>query len=105
MEQTSGIGFREAAAIARRFVEQVYADGPGIHNVLLEEIEYDRVQDRWLVTIGFDRPHRTPPAGTTGISAAVAAMQGLQYQRAYKRIIVDNASGMVLKMVDREIEG
>ncbi|MGB3635861.1 MAG: hypothetical protein WA982_17625 [Rubrobacteraceae bacterium] len=105
MEETSGIGFKEAAAIARKFVLDLYGDGqePKLQNVLLEEIEYDRRKNSWLVTIGFDRPfvRPSPPAS---LSSTLSAIQGPQYRRALKRVEIDDSSGKVLRMIEREVE-
>lgn len=45
MEETEGIGFKEAADIARQFVLNLYGEegqGTPLQNVMLEEIEYER---------------------------------------------------------------
>lgn len=106
MEETSGIGFKEAAAIARRFVLDLYEDKQGskLQNVMLEEIEYERHSGIWSVTIGFDRKYTPPPPPFSGgVSGAFAGL-GKQYRRALKRVEVDDSSGKVLRMVEREIE-
>lgn len=75
MEETEGIGFKEAADIARRFVLNLYGEegqGTPLQNVMLEEIEYERHNGIWLVTIGFDRRYISPP------SRFSAGMAGLQ---------------------------
>lgn len=105
MEETSGIGFKEAAAIARQFVLELYGDEPEaqVQNVLLEEIEFDRYNNSWSVTIGFDRPfiRPSPPAS---LSSTLSAIQGPQYRRALKRVEIDDSSGKVLRMIEREVE-
>lgn len=100
MEETSGIGFKEAAEIARRFVLDLYENGQGseLKNVLLEEIEYDRISNSWLVTIGFDRPYVMPS------SPGSLPPLGPQYRRAFKRVEIDDTSGKVLRMIEREAE-
>lgn len=104
MEETSGIGFKEAAAIARQFVLDVYGDGqePELQNVLLEEIEYDRFKNSWLVTIGFDTPYVRPLVSEGSIDLSV--LRGPQYRRALKRVEIDDSSGKVLRMIEREAE-
>lgn len=102
MEETSGIGFKEAAAIARQFVLDLYEgdeQGPKLQNVLLEEIEFDRANNSWLVTIGFDRPYFTPEV----LQTLRSLRQGSQYRRALKRVEIDD-SGKVLRMIEREAE-
>ena len=101
MEETSGIGFKEAAAIARQFVLDLYKDGQGtkVQNVLLEEIEYNRLKNNWLVTIGFDRPYIRHEA-----LEGLRSLQGPQYRRALKRAEIDDYSGKVLRMIEREVE-
>lgn len=105
VEETTGIGFKEAAAIARQFVLDLYSEeeqGSPPQNVLLEEIEYDRHSKSWLVTIGFDR--RYTPA-LSGIGGALPGLKMPQYRRALKRVEVDDETGKVLKMTEREVEG
>lgn len=106
MEETAGIGFKEAAAIARQFVLDLYRDGQEgkIQNVLLEEIEYDSMNNSWIVTIGFDRPYARPTSEPGSLSATINAIQGPQYRRALKRVEVDDSTGKVLRMIEREVE-
>lgn len=105
MEETAGIGFKEAAAIARQFVLDLYSEdeqGAPLQNVLLEEIEYDRRSNSWLVTIGFDRKYTPPPpVFSVGIGGN---FQGPQYRRALKRVEIDDETGKVLRMIEREVE-
>lgn len=106
MEETSGIGFKEAAAIARKFVLELYSgeeQGEPLQNVLLEEIEYERHNGIWLVTIGFDRQY-TPPQFSGGIGGALPGL-GPKYRRALKRVEIDGETGEVLRMIEREAEG
>lgn len=105
MEETSGIGFKEAAAIARQFVLELYSgeeQGAPLQNVLLEEIEYERHSGIWAVTIGFDRKYAPPPPLFSGGIGGVVAGLGPQYHRALKRVEVDGETGEVLRMIERE---
>ncbi|MGB3681647.1 MAG: hypothetical protein WA990_04095 [Rubrobacteraceae bacterium] len=106
MQETSGIGFKEAAAIARQFVLDLYEDTQEgeIQNVLLEEIEYERHRRIWSVTIGFDRKHIPPPSQFSGGIGGAFAGLGPQYRRALKRVEVDGETGEVLRMIEREFE-
>lgn len=108
MEETAGIGFKEAAAIARQFVLDLYSEdeeGAPLQNVLLEEIEYDRHSNSWLVTIGFDRKYiPPPPLFSGGIGGVAGHFQGPQYRRALKRVEIEDESGKVLRMIEREVE-
>lgn len=107
MEETSGIGFKEAAAIARRFVLELYRgdeQGAPLQNVLLEEIEYDRHNKIWLVTIGFDRPYTPPPPRFSGGIGGALVGLGPQYRRALKRVEIDSETDEVLRMIEREVE-
>lgn len=103
MEETSGIGFKDAAAIARQFVLDLYGDEPEaqVQNVLLEEIEFDRHNNSWLVTIGFDRRYVPLPSG---IGGGLPGLKLHQYRRALKRVEIDDSSGKVLRMAERETE-
>lgn len=106
MEETTGIGFKEAAAIARRFVLDLYDEedqGAPLQNVLLEEIEYERHSKLWSVTIGFDRKYTPALSGLGG--GALTSMRMPQYRRALKRVEVDDETGKVLRMIEREVEG
>lgn len=108
MEETSGIGFKEAAAIAREFVLDLYSgeeQGAPLQNVLLEEIEYERHSNIWSVTIGFDRQYTLPPPRFSGVIGGALAGLGPQYRRALKRVEIDGKTGEVLRMIEREAEG
>lgn len=62
-------------------------------NMLLEELEESSDGKRWLVTLGYDTPHRDPKA----------AMFGSDITRCYKIFSVDSATGEVKSVKIRQV--
>lgn len=90
----------EAVKTAKQYIADLYS-GEGITKPRLEELNYDRVRDCWLITVGFayllcDR----------GTSAAVAPSlaRAVYGDRVYKLVRVDDGNGEVIGMTDRMLD-
>jgi len=84
----------DAVLAAISFFETMYGD-KGLNDVLLEEVR-ERSADTWEVTIGYSRVVREGPPLT-------ALTQGAEYERVYKVLAVDKATGKVESMVLRNV--
>lgn len=86
---------REAVKSAKKYVAEMFED-ESIHNVGLEEIEFDHAQGVWSFTIGFAREWRE-----TGSVMRVLASSN----RTYKVVRIGDADGTVQSIRHREISG
>ncbi|GEP02565.1 hypothetical protein [Methylobacterium oxalidis] len=87
---------KEAVAKAREYLSLVFSDEP-ISEIRLEEVEFDRVDEAWLITFGLVRPN---VAGKVGQIAALTA--GAPYKRSYKIVRVPNSGDGVPSIKIRE---
>lgn len=85
----------EAKATARDYINELFAD-EGIMNVGLEEIAFQRSSNEWRVTYGFARPWTQ--LGEFGIK------MGLNAPRTYKVVSIDDRTGVVLALTDRQLD-
>ena len=70
---------KEAARVAKDWVRDVLADENPL-NIGIEEVEYNRDYDEWLVTVGFSRPWNSTRNPITMLS------EDENYKRTYKVI-------------------
>jgi hypothetical protein len=85
---------KEAAALAKQYIRDVFVDEP-ITNLGLEEVEFDDVSGAWLVTIGFSRPW-------DDAQGAVAAMlRGASKQRDYKVVRISDSDKRMVSVKNR----
>jgi hypothetical protein len=76
---------KDAVELAKAHVAALFTD-EGMSQIGLEEIEFDPEARVWKVTIGFSRIHDGPP---------------IRRERAYKIVLVSDASRSVLAIKDR----
>lgn len=81
-----------AARVAKEYVENIFAAEP-IGEIGLEEIEFNEMEDVWLVTIGFSRDWRDARSLTRSLAGS---------PRTYKVLKIDNKSEGVRSMKHRE---
>ena len=86
---------REAVALARRYLQEVFAEEK-IVNLGLEEVEYDDAQHLWSITLGFSRPW------DDYTKARVAAMLATPMKREYKIVKIDDKDKKALAIKNRE---
>jgi hypothetical protein len=85
---------KEAVALAKKYVAEVFAGEP-INDVGLEEVEFDEGAGIWSVTIGFSRPWET----TRGVAALLPA------KRDYKVVRISDADKKMLSVKNRALVG
>jgi hypothetical protein len=93
---------KQVVGVAKDYVKDLFAS-EGIFDLGLEEVEFDENAKRWNVTIGFSRPWDKPVLGTT-ISEKLAALaeRTASPKRSYKIVRIDDVSGQVLALKNRE---
>ena len=84
---------QEAVRIAKDFVAELFAEEDPI-NIGLEELEYDRSERSWMVTVGFSRPWNVRSGLIPGATPP---------DRAYKRVVVGD-DGQVTAIRHEELE-
>lgn len=84
----------QAVLLAINFFQRMYGD-KGLKDVLLEEVR-EKDDGKWDVTIGYSRLIQDSPPLT-------AIAQGPKYERVYKSILVDKASGNIEGLLARKL--
>ena len=92
----TNISTRDAIAIAKQYVADVFAD-ENIINLGLEEVAFDDQGGAWNVTVGFSRPWNTVRNALTALAGEPAVL------RSYKTVRVDDKTRDVLSIKDREL--
>ena len=90
---------REAVIKAKAYLAELYLD-ENISNVGLEEIERDDQTNTWNITIGFSRPWDEPRN-----PFAVLTKQMPVLKRSYKLVRVDDETGKILSVKNRDVLG
>jgi hypothetical protein len=83
---------REAVALAKKYVAEVFAE-ESISDLGLEEVEFDDSSATWLVTIGFWRQWQYPG----GLAGAFAPKK-----RDYKVVRISDADKKMISVKNRE---
>ena len=86
---------RDAVKSAKKYVAEMFDDEP-IHNIGLEEIEFDRAQGVWSVMIGFAREWRETGSAMRALASPC---------RTYKVVRISDSDGAVQSIRHREISG
>jgi hypothetical protein len=89
------VDVKEAVALARQYLQEVFAEEK-IFNLGLEEVEYDDAQHLWSITLGFSRPWDSTAQG------AIAAAFGTPRQREYKVVKIDDRDKRGIAIKNRE---
>jgi hypothetical protein len=84
---------REAVAKAKAYIGDLYTSEP-IRDLGLEEV--DRDGSDWLITLGFVRDDRR------GLGQFSAALAEIANRRIYKVLHIDDSSGNVTSMKNRD---
>ena len=92
------MNMKEAARVAKQHVKDLFGSEQ-ISNLGLEEVEFDEHSMIWNVTIGFSRPWDTPSNAFEAIAQRVSSPK-----RSYKVVRIDDASGKVRSVKNRETE-
>ena len=91
---------KEAAQTARKYVADVFADDK-ISYIALEEVEFDERSDVWRITLSFLRP-----TGTMNNLELIAPAlsHGENVRRSYKIVNVEDESGRVISVRNRDLK-
>ena len=87
---------KEAVERAKVHIQDLFGD-EGVHNVGLEEVEFDDASKTWIVTIGFSRPWDEPANSLVSIARQMALPS-----RSYKVVRIDDRTGEVQSVRNRE---
>ena len=87
------IDAKQAAKIAVAYVADLY--GPDeLRHVLVEELELTEDEQRWLVTVGFER---------TDEVSAMELLAGERARRHFKKLEIESSNGTVRSMKIRSV--
>ena len=89
--ESTGIDVKTAVATAILAVNDLFGKEQ-INNILLEEVDFAELPPRWKVTIGYDRPKTHAQGGPLSAALALASNS---YERVYRVVSIDAASGKV----------
>lgn len=91
------IDIKSAVQAARKHALELF-EPESLPNLALEEITFDESQGQWLVTLGFDSPHKITRK-TNGSNLFPTVEE--QTQREYKRFHIDATDGHLVSMTMR----
>lgn len=86
---------KEAVNAAKTYVAELFAN-EGLSNLGLEEVEFDDSIAAWKVTVGFSRPWDRPA------SSFAVLTQAMSMPRSYKVVLIEDATGRVVSVKNRE---
>lgn len=89
----SAMDVKEAVKLAIKYVADLFEEEQ-IKNLGLEEVEFEEGTDSWHVTIGFSRPWD---------NVSVGLMLRGTLSRSYKVVAINNSTGVVLSVKNREV--
>ena len=87
------IDAKQASEIAVAYVMDLYG-AENLQHVLVEELELTEDEERWLVTVGFQRPDELSPMNMLSGQAA---------RRHYKKLEIESSNGNVRSMKIRSV--
>ena len=87
---------KEAVQAAKKHVAEIFAD-ESIANVGLEEVEFDELNQIWVITIGFSRFWGRP-------GDVIRALDG-NMARTFKTVRIHDESGRVQSVKHRDVTG
>ena len=91
------INVKQATSIAAAHIKDLYGDQDA-QNVLLEEVRFKHENNRWDVTIGFNRKATLPVSSLIRNNEQLRELLSQDIERVYKVVEVDGTSGAVLGM-------
>ncbi|WP_295400543.1 hypothetical protein [uncultured Thiocystis sp.] len=93
------IGIKEAVKSAREQALQLFEEET-LNHLALEEVEFDEATQHWLVTLGYDSPHKLKRK-TTGPSLFPTIEE--EMQREYKVFRLDSNDCHLISMSIRSL--
>jgi hypothetical protein len=76
-------------------------EGEAFGQLGLEEVKYDDRDDRWLITLGLNRPWNVEKQSTSGFTAATLGLPSsttTRQVRTYKKVQIDGKTGEFVSM-------
>ncbi|MCJ8205801.1 hypothetical protein [Pseudomonas sp. RGM2987] len=91
------IEVKDAVQVAKSAANDFLGQEMALNDLLLEEVELDKANRAWAITLGFNVPaaHKFDRLG--------AALAGQMYTRKYKTFIIDAETGEFRSMKIREV--
>ena len=91
---------REAVKTAKQYIAEIF-EHEGITDTRLEELNRDRINGWWLITVGFAYVGKSSERSAIRAPSLARAVYG---DRVYKLVRVDDQSGKVVGMTDRLLD-
>jgi hypothetical protein len=76
-------------------------EGEAYNQLALEEVKYDGRTNRWLITLGLNRPWNVEKQSSGGVAAATLGLPSsstTRQIRTYKKIQIDSETGEFVSM-------
>jgi hypothetical protein len=76
-------------------------EGEDYERLALEEVKYDDRNNRWLITLGLNRPWNVEKQSTSGFAAATLGLPSsstTRQVRTYKKVQIDGSTGEFVSM-------
>ena len=94
---------KEAIAVAKAYVQDIYAAAETISDLSLEEVQFDPANDQWLITVEFGRPvSNTLRTRIREVLEATGADVPVPRRRVQKVVAVSDATREAVGMRNRE---
>ena len=100
---------KEAVSNAKKYLREILEPEEEISDLRLEEVEFEKSDKQWLITLGYLRPRNTKiKSDENRLFRAIRGSLNEEKQednenRIYKRLVVDAESGDVERMLIREV--
>jgi hypothetical protein len=94
---------KDAVAIAIDYVQKLFGR-EALSNLGLEEVEADRDENLWLVTVGFSRPWDLPKGDASRQALFPLPAPEPQPRRDYKVVRIEANTGKVLSVKNRSVD-
>ena len=91
-----------AVQAAKQYLREVFQDEP-IADVGLEEVQFDRANKIWKITLGFFRNWRADQKQEPSNLISALANQLAQRDRSYKVVTIDDTTEEALSVLNREL--
>lgn len=89
---------KDAVQIAIHHVNDLF-ESEELSNLGLEEVEFDHLENEWVVTVGFSRPWDYPKNALAALSS-----QGGQPRRAFKIVRIRDGDHVVIAVKNRQTD-
>jgi hypothetical protein len=100
LEAPPRINVKDAIRRAKTQVAELL-EGETYDRLALEEVKYDDRTNRWLITLGLNRPWNVEKQSSGGVAAAALGLPSsttTRQIRTYKKIQIDSKTGEFVSM-------